>query len=349
MRIALVGAGAMGMIIGALVAKAGEDMVLVDANEAHVKAMNEKGARIVGHMDVTVPVKAVLPDDMDGIYDLVIYLVKTTCDDVALLQVLPHLGDDSIVITLQNGVPEEKVASVVGKERTMGGAIAWGATFRGPGVSELTYEPEEMDYDIGETDGSVTDRCRAVKSVLDHAGKANITENLMGTRWTKLLVNASMSGLSAALDCTYGDILDNDRACRAAIWITVEIIETSQALGITLETMKGVDPTILLDVVRQGEEAAMNVFRMVFAASREQVASMLQDLRRKIPCEVDSINGLVSRKSVEAGIPTPVNDNVTEIIRGIEEGRYPLSFDNLDLIEVPPLEIPGPRQAHPWP
>jgi len=338
MRIALVGVGAMGTVIGALLTKNGEDIVLVDVNEPHIKALNEKGAKIVGHMDLTVPVKAMIPGEMEGIYGLIIYLVKTTYDDVALPEILPFLGTDSLVITLQNGVPEERVAAVVGRERTLGGAIGWGATFLAPGVSELTYEPVDMTYDIGEMDGSVTERVQAVKAVLDKAGEAHVSTNLAGTRWVKLMVNVSMSGLSTALDCTYGDILDDDKATIAAISISLETLHTAKALGITMEPMKGVDPNIMLDVVKQSEENAVKVFRMIYERSRELVASMLQDLRRGIPCEVDTINGYLTAKSAEAGVPTPVNDKVTEIIRGIQDGKYPLSFDNLDMIELRPLQ-----------
>ncbi|MEW6555180.1 MAG: ketopantoate reductase family protein [Actinomycetota bacterium] len=338
MRIALVGAGAMGTIIGALIARSGEDIVLVDVNEPHVEALNEKGAKITGHMDVTVPVKAVTPDGMEGIYDLVIYLVKAVYDDTALPELLPYLGEDSMVITLQNGVPEEKVAGVVGRERTLGGAIGWGATFIGPGVSELTYDPVEMTYDIGEMDGALTERVKQVKAVLDHAGVADISDNLVGTRWVKLMINVAMSGLSSALNCTYGDILDNDKAALAAITILIETLKTSQALGITMQPIKGLDPVVLLDIFKQGEETSLGAFRLFFERSREQVASMLQDLRKRIPCEVETLNGYLSVKSAEAGVPTPVNDKVAEIIRGIEAGEYPLSFDNLDMIEVRPLE-----------
>ena len=337
MRIALVGAGAMGTVIGALLTKGGEDVVLVDVNEPHVRAMNERGARIVGHLDLTVPVKAVTPEEVEGTYDLVIYLVKTTYDDVALPEILPWLGDASMVITLQNGVPEERVAAVVGRKRTLGGAIGWGATYLEPGVSELTYATEEMTYDIGEMDGAMSERIQAVKSVLDKAGKAEITSNLVGTRWTKLMVNVSMSGLGAALACTYGDILDDDKATVAAMSIVVETLLTARALGITMEPMKGVDPNILLDVIRQSEENAVSAFRMIFERSREQVPSMLQDLQKGIPCEVETLNGYLSARSAEAGVPTPVNDRVTEVIRGIQDGKYPLSFDNLDMIEIRPL------------
>ena len=77
--------------------------------------------------------RALTPDGMEGIYDLVVYLVKSTYDEQALPQILPHLGADSVLITLQNGVPEEKVASFIGRERTLGGAVMWSAELVSPG------------------------------------------------------------------------------------------------------------------------------------------------------------------------------------------------------------------------
>lgn len=337
MKIALVGAGSMGTVIGALLSRGGEDIVLVDVDEEHVRTLNDKGARIVGHMELTVPVRAVTPEGMKGVYDLVIYLVKTTCDHRALPEILPCLGPESAVITLQNGVPEERVAGVVGKERTLGGAIGWGAKLVGPGVSELTSEPEAMTYDIGELDGSETERVKAIKAVLDKAGRAEITDNLLGVRWTKLMANVSFSGLGTALNCTYGDILDNEKALAAAVSIIVETLKTAKALGIRMEPMQGVDPNVLIDIIKQDEAGALRVVKMVWNRHRDQVPSMLQDLRKGKPCEVETLNGYLSAKAAEAGVPAPVNDQVTEIIRGIQEGRYPLSFDNLEKIEVKPL------------
>ncbi len=339
MKIALVGAGSMGTVIGALLSKAGLDVLMVDANREHVDALNSSGATVTGHMQLNVPVKAVTPEEWQGTAEMVIYLVKTTYDDAALPQVLPHLDEGSFLITLQNGVPEEKVASVVGRERTMGGAIGWGATWLRPGVSELTSEPEKMTFDIGELDGSVTPRLQQVKQVLDHCGEATITDNLMGVRWTKLLANVAMSGLGAAIDSTYGGILDDDKATGAALCIILETLLTARALGIRMEPMQGVDPAVMLDVARQGLDTAMKVVRMVWGPHRDQVPSMLQDLRRGLPCEVDSLNGYLSARSEEAGVATPVNDRVTEIIRAVQEGSMPLSFSNLERIEVPDLSF----------
>lgn len=337
MRTAVMGAGSLGTIAGALLTKAGLDVVLVDANEEHVNALNADGATVAGKMELNTPVTAITPDRMEGVYDLVVYLVKSTFDEAALPQATGHMGADSVLITLQNGVPEEKVAAFVGRERTLGGAVGWGATWLGPGRSELTTEPDDMTYDIGELDGSVTDRIRAVKEVLDNAGAAEITENLVGVRWTKLLVNVAMSGLSTVLDCNYGDIVDDDRASLAAICVMLETIKTAQGLGITMEPMQGVDPVILLDITKESLDNARNVLKMIYGPHRNIVGSMLQDLRKGLPSEVDALNGYLSEKSSEVSEPTPVNDQVTDMIRRIQAGDLEYGFWNLDGIDIPDI------------
>ncbi|TGE34831.1 hypothetical protein E4K67_28570 [Desulfosporosinus fructosivorans] len=162
MRTAIMGVGSLGTIAGALITKNGGDVILIDANKEHVKALNEKGATITGTMELNIPVKAITPDEMTGVYDVVLYLVKQTYNEVALKQLLPHLGPDSVVCTLQNGVPEEAVAEIIGKERTLSGTVGWGATYVGPGVSMLTSDPNKMSYDIGELDGSIRERTKKV-------------------------------------------------------------------------------------------------------------------------------------------------------------------------------------------
>ena len=289
-------------------------------------------------MDCITPVKAIVPAEMKGVYDLVIYLVKGTYDEAALPQVLPHLGSQSTLITLQNGVPEEKVATFIGRERTIGGAVGWGAAWLRPGVSELlTSEPEKMTYDIGELDGAITNRIKTVKEVLDHAGHATITENLVGVRWTKLLINASMSGLSTVLGCNYGDVIDDDKAVAAAVLIILETIKTARALGIRLEPMQGVDPGILLDIAKQSLKDAEHMGRLVIEPHRGTKASMLQDLEKGLSCEVEAINGYVSRMAAQARVSSPVNDQVTSMIRDIQAGKMSSTSSNVQIIRLPQL------------
>ena len=157
MKVAILGCGAMGTVLGAYMTKNGCDVEMIDSYQAHVDALNEKGAHIVGTVDFTVPVKAVTPEQMEGIYDIVFLFTKQTANDVVLPNLLPHLGPDSTVCTLQNGVPEPYVASYVGESRTVGGTVLWGATFMEPGVSELTQDLSRNDhlFEIGEIDGSI--------------------------------------------------------------------------------------------------------------------------------------------------------------------------------------------------
>ncbi|MDD5748322.1 MAG: 2-dehydropantoate 2-reductase [Actinomycetota bacterium] len=338
LRIAVLGAGSLGTVVGALLSKNNLDVTMIDANEKNVSALNEKGARVTGHLELVQKVRAVLPEGVEGFFDLVIYLVKATFDDIALSEISRHMTSDSALITLQNGVPEERVARIIGKERTLGGSVGWGATWLEPGVSRLTSDPDDMTYEIGEVDGEITDRIEMVKEVLDKAGKASISTNLLGVRWTKLLVNVATSGLSTVLGCAYGDIIDDEKAILAAMAIMFETILTAKALGIKMEPMKGVDPAVVLQIAKENLENAKNVVKIVYEPHRDIKASMLQDIEKGIPCEVDSLNGYLSRKSKEAEVKTPVNDRVTDLIKEIEKGNLKPSFENISLIEVPGME-----------
>ena len=123
MRTAILGCGAMGTVLGAYLNKNGHDTILIDNYKDHVKALNKKGARVIGCGDLTVPVKAITPDLMEGKYDLVFLLTKQTANKEVLSHLLPFLKADSTVCTLQNGVPEPSVASIIGKEKTVGGTV----------------------------------------------------------------------------------------------------------------------------------------------------------------------------------------------------------------------------------
>ncbi len=335
MRIAVLGAGSLGTVVGTLLTRGGLDVTMVDADEAQVAALNAHGGRITGKMELVQPVKAVTPDRVEGLFDLVVYLAKSTCDNVALPQFMPHFAEDGVLITLQNGVPESKVASYVGRERTLGGAVGWSAEITEPGISRLTSDPEQMDYEIGELGGELTGRIEVVKEVLDRAGRATVSANLQGVRWTKLLFNVAASGVSAALGATGGQIMDDDKACDAVILIMVEAVLTAQALGIQLEPMRGADPTFLLDVARSGMENARGLLRALIADMRDAKASMLQDLEKGRPCEVESLNGYLARMSAKAGVVAPVNDQVTEIIREIQDGKRACAFHNLESLNLP--------------
>jgi 2-dehydropantoate 2-reductase len=338
MKIAVVGAGSLGTIMGALIAKNGLDVVLVDANNEHVDALNKNGATVTGTMEVNVPVTAITPDRMEGTYDLVLYLVKQTANEAALTSLLPHLHEKSIVCTLQNGVPEDAVAMHVGRERVVGCAVGWGATWLRPGVSQLTSSPDKMTFDLGELEGPPTERIKKVADVLESICPVIVTDNLAGIRWTKLLINATFSGMSAVLGCTYGDILDDRKALTCVTHIANEIITVVDAIGVTMEPMQGADLRMLAFGTKAEMESKFPIYEAVFRPHALLKASMLQDIEKGLKTEIDAINGVVCQTGSKVGVATLIDDKVVEIIKGIEGGKYKPVFDNLALFTLP--EVP---------
>ena len=180
---------------------------LVDTFQENIDALRQNGATVTGAYDFNIPVSALHLNELEGIYDFIILTPKQFVLADLLPKLLPHLGKDSYAITLQNGIPEELVAQYLGKDRTLGGAVGWGATWLAPGISCLTSTRVAIDnfaFDIGEIDGQITDRLSQVKKYLDLVGHTEIIPDLMSVRWTKVLMNATFSGMSAALASTFG-------------------------------------------------------------------------------------------------------------------------------------------------
>ncbi|MFZ5643664.1 MAG: ketopantoate reductase family protein [Bacillota bacterium] len=332
MRLAVLGAGSLGTIIGALITKGGHDTILIDSNIDHVRALNENGATIQGKMNLNVPVKACTPNEIEGKFDAVIYLAKAPSNSEALTSILPHLTEESVVCTLQNGIPEEAVAGYVGKDRTVGGAVGFGASWKGPGVSALTSDPSKMMFDIGELDGSITPRIQKIKNVLDLSGSCNITNNLIGYRWTKLILNAAFSGMSAALGCNYGEVLDNKNAMLCAAFIVDECVKVAHAEGVSIEVIQGADfNKATLEKGKSSIEEKMPFYNKLLSPHRQIIASMLFDLRLGKKTEIDTINGEVSLRGRRSGVPTPFNDRVVEVVKREESRESVPTINNLNL------------------
>lgn len=336
MRVAVLGCGAMGTILGAFLAKNGCNVEMIDSYEAHVKAMNESGIHVIGTQEFTVPVKAVTPEQMQGIYDIVFLLTKQTANGVVLPNLLPHLSENSTVCTLQNGVPEPYVAQHVGKERAVGGTVLWGATFIGPGISELTQDVSNLEtfFEIGEIDGTITDRIKTVAEVLGLMGHAEVVDCLMSFRWGKLVNNACMSGMSAACNLTFGQVLENDKARACLSYLSNEVLKCCEAQGLEMPMLAlGHKPDSLALRDKKQFDENQEMFIDMYQAALTGKASMLQDLEKGRQTEVNMINGYVTAVGKECGIPTPFNDTVVKIVTGIENKELPLSAENVKYFE----------------
>lgn len=333
MKTVIYGAGSLGTVLGAYLSKAGVQVDLVTRNAEHVKALNENGAHIIGTVDFVQPVHALTPEEMTEKYELVILLTKQL-DNIAVLNNLKkNMTDDCIVVTLQNGLPELSVSEVVGEDRTMGCTVAWGATLHGRGVSELTSEPDSMSFGLGRMNGKKDQKLYEVKSVLEKMCPVEIEDNFMGVRWSKLLINATFSGMSAVIGGTFGDAAENKQSRVCCQHLIKECIDVARAAGIKIEPVQGKDIVKLLDYNGNGlkKKFAFAIIPVCIKKHRLLKASMLQDLEKGRKCEVDAINGVVCAYGRKYGVPTPYNDKVCEIIHAIEDSKLRCTFDNVRL------------------
>ena len=330
MRIAIYGAGSLGTILGAFISKAGVPIELINRNKAHVAALKEKGAQVVGTMNFNQPVVAYTPDEMSGTYDIIFLMTKQQHNAEVVKMLKGFLASDGVLVTFQNGLPEVQIAEVLGEERVLGCTVAWGATMQSPGVCELTSEPDALSFSLGAISKQRSKHFAKVKELLEMMGTVDVEENFLGTRWSKLLINAAFSGMSAVLGCTFGEAAGPKDSRRIVQALIKECIDVCQVGGIRIEPVQGKDIVKLLNYTNALKRAfSFFIIPIAIRKHAKLKASMLQDLEKGKLTEVDAINGAVSEYGRKVNFPTPVNDKVVEIIHRIEQGELKPCFDNL--------------------
>ena len=335
MRVAIYGAGSLGTILGAFISKAGVPVELINRNKAHVEALKTKGAQVVGTMQFCQPVIAYTPDEMSGQYDILFLMTKQQHNAEVVQMLKNYLAADGVLVTFQNGLPEMQIAEVLGEERVLGSTVAWGATLQSPGVCELTSEPDALSFSLGAISDKRSKHFAKVKELLELMGTVDVEENFLGTRWSKLLINASFSGMSAVLGCTFGEAAGPKESRKVVQAIIKECIDVCQKGGIRIEPVQGKDIVKLLNYNNPLKKAfSFFIIPIAIRKHAKLKASMLQDLEKGKLTEVDAINGAVSEYGRKVGFPTPVNDKVVEIIHKIEKGELKPGFENLKLFNL---------------
>jgi 2-dehydropantoate 2-reductase len=342
MRVAVLGAGSVGMMVGALLTKGGVSAQLVDSYPANVAALNQNGARITGYLDELVPVKATTYDSIEGVFDLVLLLTKHTGMKAAIDAIRGHLTSDFAVVAMSNGIPEDAVAEMVGAEHVLSAAINFAATMKGPGVTEATSNFRALPavFNLGEYSGKATGRTQQVQRILSCVGPTKISDNMRGMKWTKLMGNATFSGLSVVLGCTFGEASADDCSYTCARYISLEVARVMEAQGLTpVEWWGGIIPTVKNLAFSNKRELFGNIPELrENRKGNHGVASMLQDIRNgRLPTEIDEINGKVVSTATKCGIPAPFNTTIVDIVHKIERGELQPSWDNLKLFQFPPL------------
>ena len=332
MKCAIYGAGSLGTVLGAYLSRAGIPVDLVSRNREHIVALREKGAHITGKADFIVPVRAMLPDEMEDGYDIIILMTKSIDNEQTVRFLCPKLSEGGVICTCQNGLPEEEIAAIIGDERTYGCTIGWGARYIAPGISELTTDESTFTFTLGRLQGGRDGKLESIASILSHMGKVEIDSNFIGSRWSKLLINASFSAVSALVGENFGFVARNHRSRRIIQLIMKECAEAAKVLGIKMAPMQGKNIAMLANYSNPLKRFL--IFLIIPIAMKKHSAtrsSMLQDIEKGKRTEIEAIDGAISRSGRKAGVPTPVTDRTIEIIHAIEEGKLSPSLDNLRL------------------
>lgn len=335
MNVAIYGAGAMGTVLGAYISKAGFDIDLINRNKAHVSALNEKGAKIIGKIEFTQKVKAFLPNEMNKQYDIILLMTKQKYNKEIVESLLPFLSFDGVICTMQNGLPELSVSDVIGKDKTIGCTMSWGATFHGNGISELTSEAkrETLTFNIGKY-GNNDDRIfNYIVELLNTMGDVKIEKNFIGARWAKLLVNSAFSGLSVISNATFGEICDDRKYRILALEIIKECIDVADAANIEIEPLQGKNIVKLFNYKSWfKKQISLFIIPIAMKKHRKIKSSMLRDIQRGKKTEVYAINGIICDYGKKYNIKTPINDKIVSIVERIENGELSSRWENIELI-----------------
>ncbi len=330
-KLAFMGAGAVGGYVGGHLARAGEDVTLIDPWPEHIEAIKQQGLHLEGTQgEHLVKPKALHLHEVQSLFkepvDIAFVCTKSYDTVWATAMISQYLAAGGFVVSLQNSINEERIADVVGWGRVVG-CIASSISVNAykPGHVTRTVQPGGPGYTVfrvGEVHGRITPRVEELARMLTAVDSSKATPNLWGERWTKLVINSMGNGVSAITGLGAKDMTLSSELRRLSIQLAGEAIAVGQALGFDLESIRGVEP----DVMKAAAHGDQEAYEQVEADMLKRLARMTdegrpstgQDILKGRRTEIDFINGLVAEKGDEAGVPTPTHRALVEVVKEIE-------------------------------
>lgn len=325
------GAGAIGGILGAYFARAGQAVHMVDVVEEHVEAMRTTGLRIEGPVEeFTQVLPASTPGELTGQYERIYLCVKAHHTAAALEMLVPHLAPGGYVVSAQNGLNEKVIAARIGAENTVGCFVNYGADWLEPG--RILFG-NRAAVAVGELDGSMTDRVAEIHALLKLVEPdAVATDNIWGYLWGKM-------GYGSLLFCTaltpdsMSDAMARPEHRAAYRALGHEVMTLAAHEGVAPLGFNGFDPSAFL----ANDTAAINVAMDRMVAHNRKTAKthsgIWRDLAvRKRKTEVDAQIGVIVDLGRAAGIPVPTLARMVDLIHDIEDGQREQSADLVNLL-----------------
>jgi len=335
-RILVMGAGGIGGIVAATLTEVGAPVTAVSTNLEIRAAVDKSGFRLVDEGEERT-VRGWVSPAPEGRYDLCVLATQPPNVEDAALTALTHLAEDAEVVVLQNGLCEERVASIVGERRVIGAIVAWGASMSEPGRYERTASG---GFQLGRLNGEIDESVRRVAELLEAIGPVTITNNLRGARWSKLALNCAVSGVGTIAGERLGPLVRVRRYRRLALELMTEAVAIAKAEGISLEKVAGtLDPEWIAlseaDRASRGSASLTAKHALLLAVGlryRRMRSSMIAAIERGRTPAIDFINGEVVARGKARGIPTPFNERIVDAVWAIAKGKLIASRDTLDKV-----------------
>jgi 2-dehydropantoate 2-reductase len=346
-RIAVIGAGAIGGYTGGHLANNGFDVTLIDPWPEHVETIRRDGLAIEGvtadeyicATPKTMHLTEVQRLAKERPIDIAMVAVKSYDTDWATRLIAQYLAPDGYVVSLQNCMNEERIAGIVGWDKTVGAIPALlGAELYAAGRVRRTSARGSSAYEVyrvGEIHGRITKRLEELAAIIRTVDSVRATTNLWGERWSKLCVNGMANGIAAATGLSGNDMNRDDKIRRLSIRLAGEGVRVGQALGYQLEHIRMHEPETLARAA-EGDPAALDEAESAILAAlqsntRSELArpSMGQDMLKGRRTEIDFINGVIAAKGEEVGVPAPTHVKLIAAVKQVEQGKIPPRPENL--------------------
>lgn len=322
MRILIYGAGAMGTSLGALLTRGGVLCDLVTRNAAHVEKLKAEGAVLIGNEGESVTsVSACFPHEMTGKYDVIFLATRQRGNDEIGRFLLPYLSETGALVTVQNGMPEEGLAEIFGPDRVYGAALGWGAELVSAGKVRVTSEEYHLALGaFGKGEG-----LEELASLLQKGGIEVTVGDLKEIRYSKLVVNASLSTLSAISGLTIGELTKKYK--KLVLALMRETVSVARADGCRKLIQNGHD----IGKLFKSPFAGM-ILPFAMKKHRQIRSGMLKDIEAGRRCDVDFVAGAVVKAGERLQVETPKLSAAVSLVHDIENGLAELSPETLKLL-----------------
>jgi len=335
-RIAVLGAGAIGSSVGADLIDAGHDITIFDQWPAQIEALRTQGLRVaMPDREVHVHPRAHHLCDLaalDARFDIVLMAVKSYDTRWHAELIAPYLAPDGWFVGVQNGMNDDAIASIVGRERVVGCCVELSAEIFTPGIVQRNTARTGTWFGLGELDGKLSKRVYALEALFRNIGKVTVTNNIYGTKWTKLVTNSMTMGPFGLLGLKNWEAKELPGMFDLSVRLGRESMAVGLALGYRMEPIFG----LLADDFAGGmDEMLATVMKTLMAhVGKNSRTAPIHDHIKGRRSEMQFISGLVARKGPEFGIAATCNAAVAEIDRLICTKQLPMEPTNYERLQA---------------